>query len=92
MLTHLAWLKSKENNDRMEEKGMQKSGIVHDGLMMLFDFAEEEGVSLIEMLDWLVLGVANQRGGQVRDDFHKVWQTVQPLSRRDFLKRKGVSK
>ena len=77
----LKWMKSKENADRMEDKGIMASGIIHDALMMTFDFAEKEGVSLIQLLDWLVIGIAMQHDpdSQVRKDFYKVWQFVEPL-------------
>lgn len=91
LLSYLAWMKSKENADRLEDKGMMKSGIVHDALVMTFDFAEKEGISLIQILDWLVLSISNQRTGQVKEDFYKIWQQLEPLAEKDFEKRKGVS-
>jgi hypothetical protein len=91
LLSYLNWMKSRENAERMEDKGMMKSGIAHDALMMTFDFAEKEGISLIQLLDWLVVGVGMQRTGQVREDFMKVWKTIEPLMEKDFKRRKGVS-
>jgi hypothetical protein len=89
MFDHLSWLKSKENADRMEDKGMLASGITHDAVMMIFDFAEKENVPFIQLLDWLVIGVAMQShpDSQTRKDFMKVWKVIEPLSREAFRKR-----
>ena len=62
LFADLNWLKSKENADRMEYKGIIATGIAQDAAAMIFDFAEKENISLIQLLDWLVLGIAMQRG------------------------------
>jgi len=89
LFADLNWLKSKENADRMEYKGIIATGIAQDAAAMIFDFAEKENISLIQLLDWLVLGIAMQRDpdSQLRKDFMKIWQAIEPLAVEDFRKR-----
>lgn len=89
MLDHLSWLKTNDNSERMADKGSMKTGIVHDALMMCFDFAEQNNLSATQLLDWLVVGVAMQSNpdSQTRKDFMTIHKTIDPLSQQDFERR-----
>ena len=86
LLDKLAWLKSKQNVDRMEDKGIEKSGIVEDAVGMCLDFAEEEGHNIMCILANVLVHKAMQIGTREEDskDLYQLFVLANMLAKKQF--------